>query len=134
MAIERWCGIWVRGSGCVQARAHTGAHVSRDQAMLAERDAEIERLRGAVEDIHRACTDLEASGTVAACRAGHIALRALAAATARAENLQEAIDLTFWMAERWAEGGGARGPEMYDLDQARAALAAAAPGDGGEGA
>jgi len=43
MASERQCGVWARGSGCVEVRGHKGPHVSQCQSQLAavtaERDA-----------------------------------------------------------------------------------------------
>lgn len=48
MENERRCGVWARGSGCVEVKGHEGPHVSQCQALLAERDAEIARLREAL--------------------------------------------------------------------------------------
>ena len=50
----------------------------------------------------------------------------LAAQTARAERTEKALAIVMPMAERWAEGGGSHGPEMRDIQGARAILAGGA--------
>lgn len=93
MASERQCGVWARGSGCVEVKGHKGPHVSECQALLAERDAEIKAL-------------VKAGGLLAACLEPRSWFPGMTGAHVRSGQHNEA--LAKWRAALAARGGAAK--------------------------